>query len=142
VGSPVEKCREINSNLLADTTVDGGYSEDDFENLVFRYEEPNGMNRWDSPLFTVVYDDPTPPCEQIWDAIVGNDGKTKVVRPNQATVLVSDPPANFVVLHLADGLWVLKYYLHRDWSGFCVEKLALMYRMQSAESCCTAELPL
>lgn len=46
------------------------------------------MTRWDSPLFTVVYDDETPPLEQIWDAMVGNDGKAKVVRPNAATVLV------------------------------------------------------
>lgn len=46
------------------------------------------MTRWDSPLFTVLYDDETPPFEQIWDAMVGSDGKAKVVRPNQATVLV------------------------------------------------------
>lgn len=88
VGTSIEKCREINDRLLADTTADGGYVEEDFENLVFRYEEPNGMTRWDSPLFTVVYDDETPPLEQIWDAMVGNDGKAKVVRPNAATVLV------------------------------------------------------
>lgn len=64
------------------------YERDTWENLVFRFEEPNGMTRWDSPLFTVVWDDGTPPCEAIWEAMVGTeDGKPVVVRPNQATVL-------------------------------------------------------
>jgi protein KTI12 len=62
--------------------------EEDFENLIFRYEEPNGMTRWDSPLFIVIEEDKTPPCDQMWEALVGSDGKAKVVRPNQATVLV------------------------------------------------------
>lgn len=88
VGTPIEKCREINKQLLADEDKDGGYEEEDFENLIFRYEEPNGMTRWDSPLFTVLDEDETPPFDQIWEALVGSDGKVKVVRPNQATVLV------------------------------------------------------
>jgi protein KTI12 len=88
VGLTAEKCRDINNKLLADQHKDGGYDQDDFENLIFRYEEPNGMARWDSPLFTVVEEDATPPFEQIWEALVGSDGKGKVVRPNQATVLV------------------------------------------------------
>ena len=45
------------------------------------------MNRWDAPLFTVPYEDASPPCEAIWEAMVGSDGKAKVVRPNAATVL-------------------------------------------------------
>ena len=88
VGTPADKCREINTKLLADKENDGGYEVEDFENLIFRYEEPNGMTRWDSPLFTVLDEDETPPFDQIWEAMVGSDGKTKVVRPNQATVLV------------------------------------------------------
>jgi tRNA uridine 5-carbamoylmethylation protein Kti12 len=71
-----------------DESKDGGYEEEDFENLIFRYEEPNGMTRWDSPLFIVVEEDETPPCDQMWEALVGSDGKTKVVKPNMATVLV------------------------------------------------------
>ena len=67
---------------------DGGYPHDIFENLVFRYEEPNGMTRWDSPLFTVPFDDETPPYEAIWDALIGTEGELKKVRPNQATVMV------------------------------------------------------
>lgn len=83
VGSPVEKCREVNNNRPTNEQ----HSDDVFENLVFRYEEPNGMNRWDRPLFIVVPEDETPPFDQIWDAIIGSDGKTKVIRPNAATVL-------------------------------------------------------
>jgi protein KTI12 len=88
VGTTPDRCRENNKKLLADKDTDGGYDEEDFENLIFRYEEPNGMTRWDSPLFIVVEEDATPPCEQIWDALVGSDGKLKVVKPNLATVLV------------------------------------------------------
>ena len=89
IGTPADKCREINKKLLEDTESGSGYEDEDFENLIFRYEEPNGMSRWDSPLFTVLDEDETPPFDQIWEALVGSDGKAKVVRPNQATVLVS-----------------------------------------------------
>lgn len=96
VGTPAAKCRQINARLLADADADGGYDEEDFENLIFRYEEPNGMTRWDSPLFTVLDDDETPPFDQIWDALVGSDGKAKVVRPNQATVLKPATEQNYL----------------------------------------------
>jgi protein KTI12 len=89
VGTPVNTCREVNARRLAGDDKTEPYSEDDFENLVFRYEEPNGMARWDSPLFTVIMDDATPPLDQIWEAMVGSDGQAKTVRPNAATVLVS-----------------------------------------------------
>ncbi|MCJ1230913.1 hypothetical protein MMC12_007587 [Toensbergia leucococca] len=45
------------------------------------------MTRWDSPLFTVLYDDETPPCEEIWEAVIGSKGEAKVDKPNRATVL-------------------------------------------------------
>jgi tRNA uridine 5-carbamoylmethylation protein Kti12 len=91
VGTPPDRCRENNQKLLVDKETDGGYDEEDFENLIFRYEEPNGMTRWDSPLFIVVEEDDTPPCEQMWEALVGTDGKMKVVKANLATVLVRMP---------------------------------------------------
>ena len=97
----------MNSLLLSDATVDGGYEEDIFENLVVRYEEPNGMTRWDSPLFTVLFEDERPPNEAIWEAMVGSDGKGKVVRPNLATVLVS-----YVLDISYPGSWVPV-----DWFG-------------------------
>lgn len=87
IGTPADICREHHKNRI-ESGVDACYAEEDFENLIFRYEEPNGMARWDSPLFTVVYDDEAPPFDQIWEAMVGRDGQAKVVRPNAATVLV------------------------------------------------------
>lgn len=87
IGVPADKCREHHMCRIK-SGIENCYAEEDFENLIFRYEEPNGMARWDSPLFTVVYDDETPPFEQIWEAMVGSDGQAKVVRPNAATVLV------------------------------------------------------
>lgn len=74
--------------MLANNSNDRGYASEDFENLVFRYEEPNAMTRWDSPLFIIVYDDAEPPIDAIWDAIIGGPGAKKVVRPNAATALV------------------------------------------------------
>jgi protein KTI12 len=96
IGTPPDRCRENNKKLLADKDVDGGYEEEDFENLIFRYEEPNGMTRWDSPLFIVVEEDATPPCDQIWDAMVGSDGKMKLVKPNLATVLKPATEQNYL----------------------------------------------
>ena len=46
------------------------------------------MTRWDSPLFTVTFDDEAPPHELIWEAMIGSEGKTKTVKPNLATVTV------------------------------------------------------
>ncbi|KAF2422596.1 chromatin associated protein KTI12 [Tothia fuscella] len=96
VGTPVDKCREVNARRLSGEDKTEAYSEEDFENLVFRYEEPNGMARWDSPLFTVVLDDETPPFEQIWEAMVGSDGQAKIVRPNAATVLKPAMEQNYL----------------------------------------------
>ena len=47
------------------------------------------MTRWDSPLFTVPYDDEAPPCQDIWNTIVGSEGEVKTVKPNLATVMVN-----------------------------------------------------
>jgi protein KTI12 len=99
IGTPVSQARGVNDGRLAggnECEVNGEVREEDrpydsecWENLVYRYEEPNAMARWDSPLFTVLWDDEMPPCGAIWDAVVGSeaDGGKKMVRPNQATVL-------------------------------------------------------
>ncbi|KXH59414.1 RNA polymerase II elongator complex subunit [Colletotrichum salicis] len=64
------------------------YDTDNWDNLVFRYEEPNPMTRWDSPLFTLIWDDDAAQtakvCDDIWDAVAGTG--RKVIKPNQATV--------------------------------------------------------
>lgn len=97
VGILPEKAREINEDRLArrSTTPDQDtkqedrpYESDCWENLVYRYEEPNPMARWDAPLFTVPWDDKTPDCKAIWDAIIGSEaeGGKKSIIPNRATV--------------------------------------------------------
>lgn len=40
-----------------------------------RYEEPSSMVRWDSPLFTIAWDEIELPKDQIWLAIVRGDIK-------------------------------------------------------------------
>ncbi|KAL8657171.1 MAG: hypothetical protein Q9226_002179 [Calogaya cf. arnoldii] len=87
IGTPIDKCKEINLDLLNDPERNGGYPIDIFDNLVYRYEEPNGMTRWDSPLFTVPFDDAMPPCDDIWNAMIGTEGELKKVKPNLATVM-------------------------------------------------------
>lgn len=80
VGAPVEKCQEWNSARGAD-----GWDPGLFNALVFRYEEPNGMSRWDSPLYSISFEDTELPVSEIWESLVLNKPKP----PNQATVLVS-----------------------------------------------------
>ncbi|KAL8675819.1 MAG: hypothetical protein Q9186_007577 [Xanthomendoza sp. 1 TL-2023] len=96
VGTPVDKCKEINAELLSDRDPPEGYPEDIFDNLVYRYEEPNGMTRWDSPLFTVPYDDAMPPCEEIWNSLIGTEGELKKVKPNAATVMKTAPGSDYL----------------------------------------------
>lgn len=49
-----------------------------------RYEEPSSMVRWDSPLFTIPWDE-NPPFEDIWNAIIKGDKKP----PTSAVLQVS-----------------------------------------------------
>lgn len=88
VGTPIDRCQNINETLLEGDDADRGYAKDIFDNLIYRYEEPNGMTRWDSPLFTVPFDDEKPPSDGIWEAMIGSDGKAKSVKPNMATAIV------------------------------------------------------
>lgn len=110
VGTSVSQAKEVNEARLARAEagevgdLDGSgeeerpYERECWENLVFRYEEPNAFARWDSPLFTVVWEDETPPCDAIWDAIVGSSDSKKVVRPNQATVLKAPSSSDYLYL--------------------------------------------
>ncbi|PUU72619.1 chromatin associated protein KTI12 [Tuber borchii] len=85
VGAPAEKCREWNA---ARTEEAERWDGETLENLMFRYEEPNGMARWDSPLFTVPWVDSEGECvatwEGVWEAVCAGGVKVKA---NQATVL-------------------------------------------------------
>lgn len=98
VGTPIETARVINEERLrlreVGETKEGeeAYEPETWENLVFRYEEPNGMVRWDSPLFTVGWDDEAPQFEEIKNAILGG----QVVRPNAATVEIKQTEEGFL----------------------------------------------
>ncbi|KAL9043162.1 MAG: hypothetical protein Q9214_003584 [Letrouitia sp. 1 TL-2023] len=103
VGTPIEKCKETYTSLLecpGDGLPTSSYSPDVFSNLIYRYEEPNGMTRWDSPLFTIAHSDTHPPCDAIWDVLIGSSSTPKTVKPNQATVL--KPPSASDYLYLLD----------------------------------------
>jgi tRNA uridine 5-carbamoylmethylation protein Kti12 len=55
-------------------------------NLIFRYEEPSSMVRWDSPLFTVLWEDNLPPVAPIWEALT----KGVIKPPNSGTLAVGE----------------------------------------------------
>ncbi|KAJ6257951.1 hypothetical protein Dda_7741 [Drechslerella dactyloides] len=96
VGAPAEKCKEW--NVADEESGDGDshrrerYAPDVLDNLIFRYEEPNGMARWDSPLFIVPWMDEDIPGEEMWNAMINNEA----VKPHQATVLKPAAEANYL----------------------------------------------
>ena len=112
IGTPVSRARGVNDERLASRNGGGlnvilngevgqeimPYESECWENLVYRYEEPNAMARWDSPLFTVLWEDETPPYDAIWDTVVGSEaeGGKKTIRPNQATVLKAPSSENYL----------------------------------------------
>lgn len=86
----------VSVSVRVGVTVGGSREHDPYNPLVWdelaaRYEEPNPMARWDSPLFTVARDDAAPPHALIWAQVVepaptkGRAGAVGVVRPHQAT---------------------------------------------------------
>lgn len=101
IGCTKERAQQVNEARLkrsqaADGQEEGGDASNDtaepyepanWENLVFRHEEPNPMTRWDSPLFTIIWEDDDEQVrktfDSLWDAVAG-DGR-KIIKPNQAT---------------------------------------------------------
>jgi len=94
IGCMKDQAREVNDERLrqrdAGTLPEDApepYEPENWENLCFRYEEPNPMTRWDSPLFPVIWQDDEAQTrktfDQIWESIAGEGRKT--IRPNQAT---------------------------------------------------------
>ncbi|KAF8434657.1 chromatin associated protein KTI12 [Terfezia claveryi] len=77
------------------TAATPAWEEDILENLIFRYEEPNGMTRWDSPLFTVPWVDERMDCEAIWDAVVGKEAGAKI-KANVATIIKPATEADYL----------------------------------------------
>ncbi|CAN8097270.1 unnamed protein product [Discula destructiva] len=103
IGCAVDKAKGVNEDRLRrrderlgagevvagdDEAAEGPYEPGNWDNLVFRYEEPNPMTRWDSPLFALIWDDDEAHArkvfDDIWEAIAGE--ARKVVKPNMAAV--------------------------------------------------------
>jgi len=76
VVAPPDSCKEWNRNR------DQGhaYDEETLDNLITRYEEPNPNVRWDSPLFTVGWDE-----ENVREEIVAAVTTGVLKPPNAAT---------------------------------------------------------
>lgn len=97
VGAPPDLCKKWNTELReriekGEETSKTAWEDSLFDALVFRYEEPNGMSRWDSPLYVVMYDDETLPIDDIWNTLVLQKPKP----PNQATLLKAATPTNYL----------------------------------------------
>ncbi|ORX56969.1 chromatin associated protein KTI12 [Hesseltinella vesiculosa] len=86
-GAPAAKVKEWNQ-----ARGDQGYQSQVLDELMTRYEEPDGRNRWDAPLFTVIYDDESIPSEAIWDAVI----MKKPPPPNMSTVSKPVSDTNYV----------------------------------------------
>lgn len=71
---------------------DKGYPEQVFDELVTRYEEPNDMTKWDSPLFNVFFEDERAPVDAIWEALIN----AKLKRPNAATLMKPATESNYL----------------------------------------------
>lgn len=80
IGCPVDKCTEFNTTSQ-DRGV--GYTQQVFDELIMRYEEPNTNSRWDSPCFNIFWEDESAPIEDIWNALVNR----KIARPNASTLM-------------------------------------------------------
>lgn len=85
-GVPIALAKEWNANRS------DGYDDVIFDELVSRYEEPEERNRWDSPLFTLIYDDVEIPADKIWDAVI----LKKPPPPNKSTVSKPVSATNYV----------------------------------------------
>ncbi|ANB13872.1 Kti12p [Sugiyamaella lignohabitans] len=90
VGAPKDMCVAWNKSRPEGEA----WPEDLFDALVFRYEEPNPMSRWDSPLFPIAHEDTEAdiPIDEIWDTLVLRKPKP----PNAATVLKPVTAGNYL----------------------------------------------
>lgn len=112
-----EEESEEKASILSPTDTSDPYTPSNFDNLVFRYEEPNPMTRWDSPLFTLIWEDDTPQTEQVfsklWDVLAGE--AKKVIRPNQSTVQRDkDPGGDYLYLLERETQNIVKAILEKQ----------------------------
>lgn len=87
VGASDAICAEWNSAR------EDPWAQDLFDQLNFRYEEPNAMARWDSPLFTI---SPEGNIQDLIDEVWTHLTESQPKPPNQATVLKPATPTNYL----------------------------------------------
>ncbi|KAH8828341.1 chromatin associated protein KTI12 [Flagelloscypha sp. PMI_526] len=80
-----EMCKERNSTRPTEDQ----YANATLQNLIDRYEEPSSMVRWDSPLFTIPWDESLP-FDDIWKALT--EGAIKP--PNSGTLAAAKAPTD------------------------------------------------
>ena len=81
-------------NLNSERKENGEYYSDDLiENLIERFETPDGSVRWDSPLITVTSD--TTDFNSVFEAVDDALFKSKPAKQNKATIAVCFPPFHF-----------------------------------------------
>ncbi|PGH08339.1 hypothetical protein AJ79_06026 [Helicocarpus griseus UAMH5409] len=99
-GTEKEEQQEANKDSETAETEASPTTDDDeepyprelLENLIFRYEEPTTHSRWDKPLFTVPWSDPTPPAEDIWTALTGTPIPKEQSTTDNTTPLTTTTP--------------------------------------------------
>lgn len=87
VGASEEKCADNNSKSS------NPWPEELRKALSFRFEEPNGMTRWDSPLFIITPEDDLP-FDDMWKSLI----ERKPVQPKASTVTVHQAPADYITM--------------------------------------------
>ncbi|KAG2111312.1 chromatin associated protein KTI12 [Suillus discolor] len=81
-----DQCRKWNDERRDEKR----YKPQTLDALIQRFEEPSSMVRWDAPLFTIPWDDPTPPLERISDAVT-----TGIIKPpNVGTQITPKAPTD------------------------------------------------
>ncbi|KAG8967866.1 hypothetical protein FRC03_009153 [Tulasnella sp. 419] len=86
VVAPPDECKKWNT----EKDPNFAYSSTTLDNLLQRFEEPNSMARWDSPLFTIPWTDESIPGSAIWDTIMSGN----TAQPNAAVIQTVKPPTD------------------------------------------------
>ncbi|KAG8928769.1 hypothetical protein FRC02_006478 [Tulasnella sp. 418] len=86
VVAPPDECKKWNT----EKDPNFAYSSTTLDNLLQRFEEPNSMARWDSPLFTIPWTDEFIPGSEIWDTIMSGN----TAPPNAAVIQTVKPPTD------------------------------------------------
>lgn len=89
---PLDECLVRNNK----TDHQDKWDDELIKQLDMRFEEPDNRNRWDSPLFTMIFSDPIEEqidINEVWQSLVY---PTRKIKPNHATMLKPANKGNFL----------------------------------------------